>query len=199
MRAKAWRHFLTITHHRLVVMRHCFAVGLYRQGLTHDLSKYSWTEFRVGAKYYSGTHSPNVEEREELGYSAAWLHHKGRNKHHFEYWVDYRPGTRVYVALEMPPRYLAEMCMDRIAACKIYHGKDYTDKDPYEYLMHAKDTSSMNARTRAQLTFLLDLLAREGEKAMFAYIREHVLTGEDILSREGIEPDTTKEPPFSQA
>lgn len=195
MLAKAWRHFWTVTHHRTVVMRHCFAVGLYRQGLTHDLSKYSWTEFRVGAKYYSGTHSPNVEEREALGYSAAWLHHKGRNRHHFEYWVDYRPGTRVYVALEMPPRYLAEMCMDRIAACKIYNGRSYTDADPYAYLLRARDTSAMHPRTREQLAFLLSLLAQQGEKALFAYIRQHVLTGEDFLAREGIAVEDEKTPP----
>jgi hypothetical protein len=179
---KAWKHFKTITKHRILVMRHCFAVGLYRQGLTHDLSKYSWTEFRVGAKYYSGDHSPNVEERNEYGYSAAWLHHKGRNKHHFEYWVDYRPGTRVYVPLEMPPRYLTEMCMDRIAACKTYNGAAYTDADPYNYLLRAQDTIAMNETTQAQLTFLLRLLAEQGEKTLFRFIREHVLTGEDFLA-----------------
>ena len=70
-------------------MKECFRVGLYRQGLLHDLSKYSWTEFRVGCRYYQGTRSPNNAEREDRGYSSAWLHHKGRNKHHYEYWLDY--------------------------------------------------------------------------------------------------------------
>ena len=72
-----------------MVMHNCFMRGLYRLGLVHDLSKYSWTEFSVGAKYYQGTRSPNDAERESKGYSSAWLHHKGRNKHHLEYWVDY--------------------------------------------------------------------------------------------------------------
>ena len=72
-----------------MVMHNCFKCGLYWQGLVHDLSKYSWTEFSVGAKYYQGTRSPNDAERESKGYSSAWLHHKGRNKHHLEYWVDY--------------------------------------------------------------------------------------------------------------
>ena len=82
-------HLKTITKHKMAVMRHCFAVGLYKQGLLHDLSKYSWTEFSMGAKYYQGDRSPNNAEREDIGYSSAWLHHKGRNKHHFEYWIDY--------------------------------------------------------------------------------------------------------------
>ena len=73
-------HFQTITAHKLRVMHYCFRVGLYRQGLLHDLSKYGPTEFLVGAKYYQGDRSPNEMERLDVGYSSAWLHHKGRNK-----------------------------------------------------------------------------------------------------------------------
>ena len=82
---KAIKHFQTITKHKILVMQECFRVGLYRQGLLHDLSKYGWTEFRVGCRYYQGTRSPNNAEREDKGYSSAWLHHKGRNKHHYEF------------------------------------------------------------------------------------------------------------------
>ena len=82
-------HFRTITRHKLTVMDLCFKVGLIRQGLLHDLSKYSPEEFLSGVRYYQGTRSPNAAEKEIVGYSAAWLHHKGRNKHHFEYWMDY--------------------------------------------------------------------------------------------------------------
>ena len=87
--SKAWNHFKTITHHKWLVLQGCFRVGLYRQGLLHDLSKYSPTEFLVGARYWQGNRSPNNAEREQVGYSSAWLHHKGRNKHHYEYWIDY--------------------------------------------------------------------------------------------------------------
>ena len=34
-------HLSTINHHKMEVMRLCFKVGLYKQGLMHDLSKYS--------------------------------------------------------------------------------------------------------------------------------------------------------------
>ena len=50
-------HFDTITRHKLLVMKYCFACGLYRQGLAHDLSKYSPTEFIPGCIYYQGDHS----------------------------------------------------------------------------------------------------------------------------------------------
>ena len=82
-------HFETITRHKLLVMKYCFECGLYEQGLAHDLSKYSPTEFIPGCIYYQGDHSPNEAERAAKGYTSAWLHHKGRNKHHLEYWIDY--------------------------------------------------------------------------------------------------------------
>ena len=150
-----WKHFCTITHHRWKVCSHCFRVGLYWRGLTHDLSKYSPTEFWTGAKYYQGTRSPNSYERELYGYSAAWMHHKGRNRHHYEYWTDIDPKTKVYRAVPMPRKFFVEMVMDRIAACKIYHGSAYTDADALNYLVHAeevRDGSMMHPDTRREIS-----------------------------------------------
>ena len=128
-----WKHFETITKHKLLVMRYCFRIGLYRQGLLHDLSKYSPTEFLVGVKYYQGSRSPNNAEREATGLSTSWLHHKGRNKHHFEYWIDYGIDCETVIeGVPMPRKYVAEMIMDRISASKVYLGDRYTDRAPYE-------------------------------------------------------------------
>ena len=60
----AVRHFRTITKHKWLVMKSCLAVGLFRQGVLHDLSKYSWEEFATGVRYYQGTRSPNAAEKE---------------------------------------------------------------------------------------------------------------------------------------
>ena len=68
-----WLHFKTITRHKLLVMKYCFRIGLYKQGLLHDLSKYSPTEFLVGCKYYQGTRSPNNAEREDLSLIHIFL------------------------------------------------------------------------------------------------------------------------------
>ena len=65
-------HLKTINHHKRLVMELCFKLGLYRQGLLHDMSKYSPTEFLVAAKYYQGTRSPNAAEREAKGYTSAF-------------------------------------------------------------------------------------------------------------------------------
>lgn len=175
---KAFHHFMTINHHRYLVMKGCFAVGLYRQGLLHDLSKYSPTEFLVGARYYQGFRSPNNAEREEKGYSSSWLHHKGRNKHHFEYWIDFNPraehGESLLMPAKMPGRYVAEMLMDRIAASKVYHADTYTDAAPREYYRSGRSNEFIHPQTRVLLEKLLDMLAEEGEEATFAYVRSHL-------------------------
>ena len=169
-------HLRPINHHKLLVMKHCFRVGLYRQGLLHDLSKYSPVEFSAGAKYYQGDRSPNEIERKERGYSAAWLHHKGRNKHHLEYWIDYDPGPgHRMTGMEMPVNYVAEMFCDRVAASKTYRGKAYRDGDPLDYYLASRDHYLIHPSTRALLERLLGMLAEEGEDRTFAYIRREVL------------------------
>lgn len=174
---KAWNHFKTITYHKYLVACGCFRIGLYKQGILHDLSKYSPAEFKVGMKYYQGTRSPNNAEREDIGYSGAWLHHKGRNKHHYEYWIDYSmqaaPGSMIPVP--MPDKYLAEMVMDRIAASKVYKGKDYTDASPLEYYLQGKGKVPIHPDTAGKLEHILRMLARDGEEKTFRYIRRKLL------------------------
>ena len=169
-------HLKTINHHKYLVMKHCFKVGLYRQGLLHDLSKYSPVEFLVGAKYFQGNRSPNEMERIEKGYSAAWLHHKGRNKHHLEYWIDYSPfGDHKMEGMKMPVNYVVEMFCDRVAACKTYHKEQYQDRDPYDYYEHSKDHYMLHPETRELLERLLIMLKDAGEPATFSYIRKEIL------------------------
>lgn len=173
---KALKHFGTITKHKILVMKECFRVGLYRQGLLHDLSKYSWTEFRVGCKYYQGNRSPNNAEREDKGCSSAWLHHKGRNKHHYEYWIDYGlDGSAGLTGMKMPVRYVVEMFLDRIAASKVYKGDQYKDSDPLEYYLNGKAGELMHTETRELLEKLLRMLAEQGEEKTYRYIRREVL------------------------
>ncbi len=173
--SNAWQHFCTITHHRWLVRQGCFQVGLYWQGLIHDLSKYSWTEFSVGAKYFQGNRSPNAAEREAKGFSEAWIHHKGRNRHHYEYWSDMSPVTKVYQSVPMPRKYLVEMVMDRRAACKVYEGKNYTDGSALAYFEKSRERVLMNERTRQELGFLLTMLRDKGEFETFQYIKNCVL------------------------
>ena len=172
---KAWKHFKTITRHRFIVMAGCFRVGLYWQGLTHDLSKYSPTEFLQGARYYQGVRSPNAAEREVKGYSEAWMHHKGRNRHHYEYWTDMNMERRVYESVPMPRKYLVEQVMDRRAACIVYQGKDYTPASPLNYFLKSRERSLMHPQNQRELEHILTMLRDQGEKETFRYLKHHVL------------------------
>lgn len=170
------RHLRTINHHRMLVCQHCFRVGLYRQGLMHDLSKYNPVEFMTGVRYFQGYRSPNTAERLDKGYSSAWLHHKGRNKHHLEYWIDYSLDEDSPMAgMKMPVQYVVEMFCDRVAACKTYQKEKYTDASPLEYYEHSKTHYILHPETRALLETMLTMLAEKGEEETFAYIRHEVL------------------------
>ncbi len=144
------------------------------------MSKYSWEEFKTGVYYYQGNRSPNAAEKDEKGYSPAWLHHKGRNKHHFEYWIDVSGPKDNWklIGVKMPVNYLAEMVMDRIAASKIYQGKNYTDASPYLYFSRNRDVLTMHPETKAELNKILLMLKEQGEKKTFAYIRKILRDGD---------------------
>ena len=164
---KAIEHLRTINHHKLLVMKGCFKVGLYRQGLMHDLSKYTPSEFLVGCKYYQGNRSPNNAEREATGVSSAWLHHKGRNKHHYEYWIDYSLNKEEgIVGMRMPTRYVVEMFVDRVSASKTYQKDAYEDWNPLEYYDRSgKAWQYDSSGDGGIITHLLEMLAEEGEDA----------------------------------
>ena len=166
-------HFKTITAHRRLVRKYCFRIGLYSQGLTHDLSKYSPSEFVPGAIYYEGDRSPNAKEREVKHYSSAWLHHKGRNKHHYEYWQDHMIVPRGKCGpVKMPRRYVAEMFCDRLAASHIYNEGHYEDRMPLDYFLRAEENMPMHPRTRFEIKALLTMCYEKGEDYTLDFIRD---------------------------
>ena len=173
-----WNHFKTITEHKWAVMQGCFKVGLYKQGLLHDLSKYTPEEFRTGVMYFQGDRSPNAAEKESVGYSRAWLHHKGRNKHHYEYWIDL-PADRSQglQGMKMPVNYVVEMFMDRLAASKIYAKGSYTDSHALNYYKRTWKYMTIHPDSRKLLERLLIMNSKYGEERTMAYIRTMVLTG----------------------
>ncbi len=175
----------TITEHKFLVMQHCFRIGLYRQGLIHDLSKYMPSELLMGFMYYEdGKSSPNNAERRDKGYSSAWMHHKGRNRHHYEYWSDYAltPGNKKYPlqAVQMPRRYVAEMLMDRISASKNYNGENYTQHDPLAYFERGRGHYLMHPQTWKELHGMLRILDERGEDELIRFVRDYYLRGYPI-------------------
>ena len=182
-----YKHLCTINKHKIEVGKNCFRCGLYKQGLLHDLSKYSWTEFSMGAKYFQGDRSPNDAEREDKGYTSSWLHHKGRNKHHLEYWTDYNLEKRdgSFIGMKMPDNYIVEMFCDRIAASKIYKGDAYTDRTALDYYLNGKSKFLLHPYTKKRLEKLLFMLADEGEEKTFAYAKAYMKAYRRYLRRKG--------------
>ncbi len=124
------KHITLVTKHRWLVFKFSCKLGIPFRGLMHDLSKFSYDEFWESVKYYNGKVSPISMCKKDKGYSKAWLHHKGRNKHHVQYWVDL--GTKG-VAPVIPYKYAAEIICDKLSASKTYNGKNWTTSSEYEY------------------------------------------------------------------
>ena len=131
--AKTFKHFHTVNKHRWYVFRYSVKAGIPIRGLLHDLSKYSFVEFFESVKYFDGHESPTHLAKIDKGYTKAWLHHKGRNKHHLEYWEDRTTNFSKYSAALIPYKYLVESLCDRIAAGKTYKGKSFNHTQPLKY------------------------------------------------------------------
>ena len=144
-----FKHLHTVNKHRLLVFKLCIKAGIPWRGFVHDLSKYSPTEFFESVKYYVGDKSPIMLAKLDIGYSKAWLHHKGRNKHHYEYWYDYSLSKPEVV---MPLKYFKEMICDNLAAGLTYQGKNWTKEYQLSYWNKVKDNAKMDERLKKLLT-----------------------------------------------
>ena len=134
------KHLKLITKHKWYVFKNCLIAGMPLRGLAHDMSKYSPTELFESIKYYSGNKSPIDNCKAEKGYSEAWLHHKGRNKHHYEYWYDYTASCEVPI---IPYKYLVEMVCDTLAAGLTYQGKKWTPDYQLNYWFKTRDNANV--------------------------------------------------------
>lgn len=170
---RLWGHFKTVTIHRHYVRKNCFACGIYAQGLKHDLSKFSFAEFHESVQHYQGNRSPYMEEKELYGYAPGWLHHKGRNKHHWEYWYDMING--IWQPLDMPFLYVVEMVCDRVAACRAYQKEKYVPSSALDYYNSRNDKLYMHDHTRKELERMLTLIAEKGEQQAFTEIKQEVI------------------------
>lgn len=152
-------HLHTINKHKFYVFKLSIRAGIVFRGLMHDLSKYSPVEFFEGVKYYNGKRSPIPFCKKEKGYSKAWLHHKGRNKHHFEYWIDNVAPNKTPV---IPYKYTVEMICDTIAAGLVYKGKEWTNSSPLEYYNNRKDKEYINEDIKKVLVTVYEQVSKNG-------------------------------------
>ena len=163
MISKFFKHLNTVNRHRWEVFKLCCKAGIPYRGLVHDLSKFSYEEFSESVKYYDGKISPLRICRDKTGISRAWLHHKGRNKHHIEYWYDYASKDG---ALVMPCKYAIEMICDRIAAGKTYNRKSFTYDNPLAYFYKEQSYMRIHPKIKAFMEEVLTKLKEDGEKVI---------------------------------
>lgn len=167
------KHFNLVTRHRWVVFKLCCKAGIPWRGLVHDLSKFSPTEFWESVKYYNGSMSPILFAKRKQGYSKAWLHHKGRNKHHWEYWIDFsREGV---VPAKMPTRYVVEMFCDRVAATMVYRGENFDVSAPLDYYNKTHGYYVIHQETDAMIKDMLVHLSKSNLEETIDYIKETYL------------------------
>lgn len=170
---KFFGHLKTVTKHKYWVwyyMNKCGRKWGWR-GLWHDMSKFSPIEFWESVKYYSGTRSPIDACKEEKGVSMAWMHHKGRNPHHYEYWMDnFDQGGE---PKEMPWRYKVEMLCDYLAAGRAYMGKKFSYQAEYEWWKKKLELPrSQHENDKKFVTQVLAQLAYEEEMGGFKHATE---------------------------
>ena len=175
-----FKHIALVMRHKHAVMRNCAKCGLLWRGIKHDLSKFTPTEFFESVKYYQGNRSPIGVCRREKGVSLAWLHHKGRNKHHFEYWNDYNPVEKKLCPVKMPLNYVAEMFCDRVAASKIYQGEKYDEAYPLLYFEKGREARFIHPETSELLESFLVMLKEKGEDETLRHIRSLLKKTSDL-------------------
>lgn len=166
-----FKHFKKVCVHKYWVFRYCLKAGIPVRGLLHDLSKFSPTEFLESVKYYQGSSSPIDACKKEKGYSEAWMHHKGRNKHHYEFWQDNFDNGGV--ALEMPLKYKKEMICDFMGAGRAYYGKAFNMQKEYEWWLNKRSKPlAMHEKDKTFLDDFFEMCITQGEKDAFSYLRK---------------------------
>ena len=160
---KLIKHFHTVNKHRWYVFIYCLKAGIPIRGLLHDLSKYSFVEFFESVKYYDGHRSPITYARKDKGYSLAWLHHKGRNKHHFQYWYDYAAPIKTPI---MPFKYFLEMICDDLAAGMTYQGKKWYPGYQLTYWNKVREEAKMNETMKQLLDKVYTEISLHGLKVL---------------------------------
>jgi len=166
-----WKHFQTVRKHRKIVRQECWACGLYKQGLLHDLSKYSPAEFVASAKYFQGDRSPIDAEKEAIGYSKAWLHHKGHNPHHWEYWTDYGANGEI-ITNKIPANYVIEMICDWIGAGKVYGHGNWQIADLMIYYDKVRSGRHFNPETEQLIFYFFNIIKAGGLNSFHRICRE---------------------------
>lgn len=152
-----WQYFKQIMLHKKYVFEECAKCGIIWQGIVHDLSKFSRQEFTRSARRYFGKQTQEVKDE----YIEAWMHHKGCNPHHWEYWIDYRKDGGI-ITYKIPYNYVVEMVCDWIGAGKAYEKEEWNQSEPLEYYNKVRRGRHFNMDTEELICKFLNCIKNYG-------------------------------------
>lgn len=162
---KFFKHLNVVLKHKHYVFYYARHMGIFFTGLFHDMSKFSPTEFNRSVKYYAGDKSPTITERQDNdGFSYICAHHVGRNKHHWQYWVDY--ALNDIVIMRIPYRHNVEYVADIMAASKVYHPKDFNFMVVYNYFLKHSEHYLMHPASKEFILWCVKKANDDGLKTL---------------------------------
>lgn len=172
-------HIRTVRTHRKWVRHYCFLAGIPWRGIIHDLSKYSPIEFFESIRYWTGVVSPIVRAKEEQGVSYAWLHHKGRNSHHYEYWMDnFDEGG---ISRLIPKNDFVELVCDYLGAARAYSSRPFTFTTERKWWAVKREKCAMNEKNKIMLDIIFSDLETAENPLLKGLKRENVSTPEALI------------------
>jgi hypothetical protein len=174
-----FHHLRTVQTHRKWVRHYCFLAGIPWRGIKHDLSKYSPVEFFESAHYWNGTSSPINEAKKQQGISYGWMHHKGRNTHHYEYWMDnFDDGG---IARLMPQNDFVELVCDYLGAARAYQGNNFTYSNEYKWWIEKRKKCAMNGKNKVMLDIIFSDLEIAENPMLAGLTRKEIKTPEQLI------------------
>ena len=162
---KFFKHLWVVIKHKSNVLYYASKLGIFWTGLVHDLTKFTPTEFNRSVKYFHGKKSPTIVERASHdNFSYICVAHTGRNKHHWQYWVDY---TRWEIVVnKIPFRHALEYVADVLSASKVYNPKDFNFMVAHDYFKEHSKTYLMHPATKEFILLCIKEAHDNGFKAV---------------------------------
>jgi len=144
-----WSHLKYTTRHKYYVLIECIKEGIILRGITHDLSKFTPSEFSGYANFFfykngskkSNTHNNSDEIKK--AFDMAFDHHQNSNDHHWRSYIsDGRYDNSMTFIREMPHDAAIEMVCDWIGAAKANYENEpdiplpWYKKNRHKMLLH---------------------------------------------------------------
>ena len=156
-----WDYFKTILRHKKYVFIECAKCGIFWQGVKHDLSKFSKEEFEASAMFYANGKYGEKTDEIKRAYSQAWLHHKGVNPHHWEWWIDFGKRGEIVVN-KIPYKYVVEMVCDWVGAGRVYEKEEWKQDAPLNYYNKVRDGRYFDPDTEVLIMRFLTCIKDKG-------------------------------------